>query len=61
MPMNLDHIRYDENNHLPFVTYDMLQVSYRNKKGEAVLIGNINNLIEGLTGDDMQLDVSKTR
>lgn len=61
MPMNLDHIRYDENNHLPFVTYDTLQVSYRNKKGEAVLFGDINNLIEELTGYDIQLEESKKR
>lgn len=53
MKMNLDHMRYDESNHLDCITYQLLEVTYRNKKKKFISIGNMNDLASTLLGEEV--------
>lgn len=53
LPMNESGIEYNQSNHLPCVTYSLLQVAYRDKKKRVMDLGNIKNLVTELLDDKL--------
>ncbi len=55
LPMNETGKEYSAEDHLPYVTYSLFQVAYRDKKKRPVQIGDINDLVRELTGENLEL------
>lgn len=55
LPMNETGKEYSAEDHLPYVTYSLFQVAYRDKKKRPVQFGDINDLVCKLTGENLEL------
>ena len=49
LPLNLERIKYDENFHLPYVTYSSIDVFYKHKKKNFIPIESIEELVNSIS------------